>query len=220
MPRRRRYPRPGCFHIVNRSTRRIQLFDRTSDYRAFLEILRKGLERSRVRLIAYCVMPNHWHLVLGPNKPEDVSKLMHWVTVTHAVRWHHHRKTVGLGPVYQNRYWSEPLEDADHFVAVCRYVERNPLKAGLVRQAQDWPWGSLADRLRSEPTLPIANTPFLSSNTWLDHVNTPTHREPRVFHNLNPVPLSVENSSDPLKDSTERPGKLAGSAKLIEQGVN
>jgi REP-associated tyrosine transposase len=102
-------------------------------------------------MISYCLMPNHWHLVVGPVDPIRLSKLMHWVTVTHAVRWHHHRNTVGLGPVYQNRFWSEVLPRADDLVRACRYVERNALRARLTRRAQDWPWGSLAERLRPEP---------------------------------------------------------------------
>jgi putative transposase len=154
-----------------------------------------GLERYPTRLISYCLMPNHWHLVMGPLDPDRLSTLLHWVTVTHAVRWHHHHQTVGLGPVYQNRFWSEPLTAADHLVAVCRYVERNALNAHLVSRAQDWPWSSLAERLHSGARLPVVRTPFLVSTAWVDYVNTPTHREEDpVFHNLKPVPLTVENS--------------------------
>ena len=133
MPRRpRRTGDTACFHIVNRSAGRVPLFRRASDYRAFIEILRAGLERYPARLISYCLMPNHWHLVMGPGDSDRLSKLLHWVTVTHAVRWRHHHQTVGLGPVYQNRFWSEPLTTADHLVAVCRHVERNALGAHVV----------------------------------------------------------------------------------------
>jgi REP element-mobilizing transposase RayT len=64
----------------------------------------KGSTTTPARLLAYCAMPNHWHLVMGPIDPKPLSKLMHWVTVTHAVRWHRHHHTTGLGPVYQGRY--------------------------------------------------------------------------------------------------------------------
>lgn len=197
MPRRpRQLCEPACFHVTNRSARRTALFQKARDYRAFLLTLREGLQRHPIRLIAYCLMPNHWHLVVGPVCSDELSSFMHWVTLTHAVRWHHYWNSVGLGPVYQNRFWSEPLRHPDELVLVCRYVERNALKAGLVAKAEDWPWGSLADRLRPIPLLPIVTDPFLISRTWTDYVNTPRfHDRPHqaVFHNLRPVPLNVEN---------------------------
>src|SRR5690242_15955547 len=186
MPRRPRHtPLRVCFHVTNRSAGRVAIFQRPRDYRAFLHVLADGLERHPLRLVAYALMPNHWHLLVGPTDSSEVSGLLHWVSSTHAVRWHHHRHTVGYGPVYQSRFWSEPLPDPERLVRVCRYIERNALAAGLVRRAQDWPWSSLADRLRPEPVLPIISTPFLVSAAWLEHVNTPSHREedPADFHN-------------------------------------
>ena len=197
MPRRpRRILKPICFHVTNRRAGRTAIFQTPADYRAFLEILHQGLQRHPVRLIAYCLMPNHWHLVVGPVYSDDLSRLMHWVTVTHAVRWHHHRNSVGLGPVYQNRYWSEPLDDPDRLILVCRYVERNALKAHLVSRAEDWPWCSLADRLRPSPSLPVVSSAFLTSRAWTEYVNAPSFHEEapwRVFHKSRPVPLTVEN---------------------------
>jgi putative transposase len=198
MPRRQRVANsPGYFHVTNRRAGRGTLFHSRSDYRAFIEIVDDGLAVHPVPLVAYCLMPNHWHFVMGPVDPHGLSRLMHWVTMTHAVRWHHHRRSVGLGPVYQNRFWSGQLSDADHFVSTCRYVERNALAAKLVPRAQDWPWSSIAERLQQNPRLPIAKTPFLLSPTWLEFVNTPRASDERadeVFHILTPVPLTVENS--------------------------
>jgi hypothetical protein len=82
MARRRRGSHgEAYFHVINRSIRKGPLFRRPNDYRAFLEVLRQGLERHPARLISYCVMSNHWHLVMGPVDPSRLSKLMHWVTV-------------------------------------------------------------------------------------------------------------------------------------------
>jgi putative transposase len=215
MPRRpRTFLEAACVHVVNRSAGRRPIFLRASDYRAFTDILTEGLTRHSVRLISYCVMPNHWHLVMGPVCSHDLSKLMHWVTVTHAVRWHHLKQNVGFGPVYQNRFWSGPLLTADHLVATCRYVERNALRARLVRRAQDWPWGSLSERLRPDRSVPVVSTAFLVSAAWLDYVNAPRdHDDDRspVFHNLRPVPQAVENS---LGDFTDLPG---GFGDVVEE---
>jgi putative transposase len=159
------------FHVINRSVQRVPLFGRPADYRAFLGALGEGLQRHPIRLISYCVMPNHWHLVVGPVDPRTLSTLMHWVTTTHAVRWRLQRKSTGEGPVYQGRFKTEALEATDNLIRTCRYVERNPLRAGLVGRAQDWPWSSLSDRLRHTQTLPLVPTPFLSSDAWVAHVN-------------------------------------------------
>ncbi len=172
MPRRARSTLcASYFHVMNRSARREPLFTHPADYRAFLTVLREGLSCHPLRLVAYAVMPNHWHLVVGPNDPHQLSKCLHWVTATHAVRLQHHRQTVGLGPVYQGRFTALGATAVADLVRVCRYVERNALRAGLVRRAQDWPWGSLAERLRPACELPLVTTPFLSSRAWVEYVN-------------------------------------------------
>lgn len=219
MARRRRGSHgEAYFHVINRSVRKAPLFRRPNDYRAFLEVLRQGLERHPARLISYCVMANHWHLVMGPVDPSRVSKLMHWVTVTHAVRWHHHRNTVGQGPVYQSRFKSFHIEAAAQLMRACRYVERNALRAGLVKRAQDWPWCSLAARLLPQATLPLVSTPFLESDAWIQYVNAPQQAEELG----RPVPKhakSVENRSDPLYDGAEAPGQFTNGAERGKNGV-
>jgi putative transposase len=94
-------------------------------------------------------MPNHFHLVLWPRPGEDeaVSRLMKWLTLTHAQRWHAHRHTAGTGALHGARFKSFPVREDWHFLKVCRYVERNPLRANLVERAESWPWCSLYKRL-------------------------------------------------------------------------
>jgi putative transposase len=150
------------FHVINRSVRKVPIFTRPSDYRAFLTVLRQGLIRHPARLVSYCILSNHWHLVVGPNSIKDLSRLMHWVTVTHSVRWHRRHQTVGQGPVYQGRFKCQPIDATAVLMRVCRYVERNALRAGLVRRAQDWPWCSLSERLRADARLPLVSTSFLT----------------------------------------------------------
>ena len=144
MPRRARGRMPEfVYHVLNRGVRRAILFEQPSDYRAFERVLMQTLQRFPVRVLAYCAMPNHWHLIVWPTAPGELPRFMHWLTCTHAQRWHAHRGTSGTGAVYQGRYKAIPIESDRHFLRVCRYVERNPLRAGLVARAEDWRWSSL-----------------------------------------------------------------------------
>jgi putative transposase len=217
MPRRpRTSPTDHYYHVLNRAAERVSLFARRREYRDFLEILKRGLAKHPIPLIAYCLMDNHWHLVLGPTGSKRLSDLLHWVTTTHAVRVRRQSKSVGVGPVYQSRFKSIPLVQASSLVRACRYVERNALTAGLVRRAQDWPWGSLADRLRPVPTMPLAGADFLGSRAWIELVNSiSTQKE----LDSSPVPKTrktVENRPVPKsRDDAEAPGGGEGG----EQGV-
>ena len=136
-----------AYHLLNRRVMRLAMFEKDADYQAFERVLGEGLERPDApRLLAYCLMPNHWHLVVIAGQQTDLSTWMQWVTVTHTHRWHNHYHTVGEGPLYQGRFKSFPVEEDAHFLTVCRYVERNALRAGLARQAEEWLWCSLACR--------------------------------------------------------------------------
>ncbi len=94
----------------------------------------------RVAVFAYCLMPNHWHLVASPTAPGALSIFMHRLTTTHARLWHRARGSAGEGAVYQGRFSAIPIQCDRHFLIVCRYVERNALRASLVSRAEDWPW--------------------------------------------------------------------------------
>src|SRR5208337_3088457 len=96
------------------------------------------------RLLAYCVMPNHWHLIVWPRQDGELSRFVGWLTLTHTQRWHAQRHTRGSGHVYQGRFKSFPVQGDEHFLTACRYVERNALRANLVERAEAWRWCSLA----------------------------------------------------------------------------
>jgi putative transposase len=220
MPRRPRYASaPGFFHVINRSVRKTPLFQRPTDYRAFLAALDEGLRRHPARLVAYCVLPNHFHLVVGPIDPDRLSQLMHWVCTTHARRWHGHRKSIGQGPVYQGRFKAFAVQEAGVLVRVCRYVERNALEAGLVRRAQDWPWCSLSDRLRPTAELPLVTTPFLEHQGWIDYVNAPLTLAERLATPGSARAESVEKTPVPLHHDPEAPGGLGGRVEGGEDDV-
>src|SRR5690348_16872072 len=127
MPRRARQAPGGViYHVLNRAAGRQQLFHDDRDYEAFLRTFREALARPRippgegtsgsapdggpVRVLGFCLMPNHWHLVLWPRGDGDLSALMFWVTMTHTQRWRHFRRLVGEGPLYQGRFKCFPIQ--------------------------------------------------------------------------------------------------------------
>ena len=157
---------------MNRSVRHARLFFPVGDYYAFEEVLREAVGgRFPVRLIAYCATPNQWHLVVRAEKPRDLSRFMHWVTMTHAQRWHAFHRSVGTGPVYQGRFKSVPIRDERQLLCVCRYVERNALGANLVERAEEWRWSSLWHRCRSCTLLALEPWNFVPLGAWLHLVN-------------------------------------------------
>ena len=87
-------------------------------------------------------MPNHWHLVLWPMADGELGGFMRWLTLTHSQRWRVAKRTVGHGALYQGRYKSFPVQDDQHYLTLCRYVERNALAARLCERAEAWAYGS------------------------------------------------------------------------------
>jgi len=116
-------------------------------------------------------MPNHFHLVVWPRIDGELSEFMQWFTATHSKRWHVHRQSTGTGSVYQGRFKALPVQSDTHFLTLCRYVERNPLRARLVDEAQDWPWSSLAQRCKKCNVPQLADWPILQPTDWLMRVN-------------------------------------------------
>ena len=171
MPYRRRIGTADVvFHVLNRGVRRLRLFDRPGDYRAFLKVFGEAQKRVPIRCLAYCLMPNHFHFVLWPRTDTELSAFMAWLTATHSKRWHASRSTTGTGHVYQGRYKAFPVASDPYFLRLCRHVERNALRAGLVARAEDWPWCSLAQRAGRRATVSLADWPVTRPSDWLDLV--------------------------------------------------
>ncbi|TWT50952.1 Transposase IS200 like protein [Rubripirellula amarantea] len=144
MPRQSRDDRAGqIYHALNRGNQRQEIFHKPEDYEGFIRVLAEGLQKYPLELFSFTLMPNHWHLVLRPAKDGQMGRLLRWVTATHTLRYRGHYHNRGDGHLYQGRFKSFPIDDDEHFYVVCRYVERNPLRAKLVNSAKDWPHGSL-----------------------------------------------------------------------------
>ncbi len=131
------------YHVINRANARVQIFDADDDYAQFESILQDAVQKFSMRLLAYCIMPNHWHLVFYPKHDGDMGLFMGWLTNTHTRRWHTEKGTVGQGHLYQGRYKSFLCQEDSHFLTLVRYVERNAKKANLVKKAENWRWSSV-----------------------------------------------------------------------------
>ncbi|MGO9913976.1 MAG: transposase [Isosphaeraceae bacterium] len=163
------------YHVLNRANARMTIFEDGGDYQAFETVLAEAVARTELRLLAYCVMPNHWHVVVWPRRDKELSEFAGWLTLTHTQRWHAHRHSTGSGHVYQGRFKSFPIQDDEHFYTVARYVERNPLRANLVRRAEQWQCSSLYRWLRGsgDDKELLATWPSPRKPNWVEHVNAP-----------------------------------------------
>ena len=179
------------YHVHNRGNARMRIFSQDSDYSAFEQLLIEAHERVRMRVLAFCLMPNHWHLVLWPYGDGDLTSFLSWLTMTHAQRWHVYHDTVGSGHLYQGRFKSFAVQTDDYFLKVCRYVERNALRANLVSRAEDWRWGSLWHRERgfSRAQRLLSEWPVDRPNNWVAWVN-----EPQTQQELDAIRQSLARS--------------------------
>lgn len=177
MPRRKRKNLGNLvYHVLNRANGRLRIFKKSGDFSAFERILIEGLARFPMRLLGYCLMGNHWHLLLWPRGDGDLSAFMQWVTMTHSQRWHAAHGTAGMGHLYQGRFKSFPVQSSDYYLTVLRYIESNPLRAELVKSSRDWPWSSLAIRQGMEKDgLSLHAGPVPLPENWLRLVDLVTN---------------------------------------------
>jgi putative transposase len=172
MPRTARASVGGlCYHVLNRGNHRAEVYHGDGDYQAFVSLLRQACVRVPMRVLCYCLMPNHFHLVLWPRGDDDLGAYMHWLLTTHVGRYNRQHHT--SGHVWQGRFKAFPIQEDDHLCRVLRYVERNPLRANLVKCAEEWAWSSLRERSQA-PALPfLADIPIELGHAWPNQVNQP-----------------------------------------------
>ena len=144
MGRSKRSDVAGCiYHMLNRANRKATIFHKDADYEAYERILIEALDRYHIELFSYCLMPNHWHLCVRPGVDGEMSRFAQWTGLTHTQRYNAHYGTTGQGHLYQGRYKSFQVQDDEHFLTVCRYVERNAFSASLCSAPDLWRFGSL-----------------------------------------------------------------------------
>ena len=168
----RRLAAGGIHHVHNRGIMRRALLAETADRRLFLGTLREARARHEVELLAWCLMPNHWHLLVRAATVPALPAFMRWLTLAHSRRWQAMHGEVGVGTLYQGRYRSHPVDSDGHLLTVVRYIERNPVRAGLVERAADWPWSSIGDRRHGRGGL-LAPLPVPLPADWEAHLDRP-----------------------------------------------
>jgi putative transposase len=179
MPRvARKAPGGIVYHCLNRGNNRQAIFHKHGDARAFLELIAEAKARVPMRVLAYCLMSNHWHVALWPHDggDGDLSAFMAWLGNAHVRRYRRHYHNDGHGHLYQGRFKSFPVEPEEwNFLLVMRYVEANALRAGLVARAEEWKWSSLSHRLRGDPYGLLDPWPFdaPAAADWVEIVNRP-----------------------------------------------
>lgn len=143
-----RAPRPALCHdythVMNRRTDRTPLFESRAEYDHFAALLGWAQREGSMEITAWCLMPNHWHLVVRPHDSKHLSRFMHRLETTHAVGFRSRTGTRGHGSVYGGRFKSFPIS-IDRLLRSVVYVERNPVKAGLVQRATAWLHGSASN---------------------------------------------------------------------------
>jgi putative transposase len=170
MPRAARDSLGGyCYHVLNRGNCGLNVFRKVGDYTAFMELICEAGERVGVRLLAFCLMPNHFHLALWPRRDGDLSDYMMWLTTAHVRRYHQQHQS--SGHVWHGRFRAFPIQENDHLLTVHRFIESNPVRSGLVKRAEDWQWSSAAPDREGLPVLTAG--PVRHPADWLRFVNKP-----------------------------------------------
>ncbi|MEO8053023.1 MAG: transposase [Acidobacteriota bacterium] len=163
--------------MLNRGIGRRKLFNKDADFEAYLELLAAATSRVPMRILGFCLMSNHWHLVLWPHKNGDLSAFMRWLSNTHVRRHHQHYQSYGEGHIYQGRFKHFPVQDDGHLLTLLRYVEANPLRAKLVLRAQDWRWSSLSCQRSPRTKIELlTDWPVDRPRRWTALVNEPLEK--------------------------------------------
>lgn len=206
MPRKSRETSgTGIYHVMLRGINRQNIFYDIYDYELFLKLLRKLThpedERQqplppRCIIYAYCLMPNHVHLLLR-EKEESLASVMKSIGVAYA--WHYNKKYQHLGPIFQDRFRSEPVNTDAYFFTLMRYIHQNPIKAGLVKEVREYEWSSWHE---------YEGTPFICS------IKPVTNRMPfeelkaLVFEPLPKTTLVLDIDNDKRRRTDEEVSQL------------
>lgn len=180
MPRPLRPIEDGLiYHVINRGNNRQAVFLKKGDFEAFIRSLAELKERKPFALYGYCLLSNHFHLLVRP-RDVSISRIMQSLLVSHTQRYHQHHRSGGH--VWQGRFKSPVIQNDEHLLTVLRYIEANPLRAGIVDRADDYPWSSyrahglgeaneLLDRISTYEEL--SPYPAVRQRKWSELVHAP-----------------------------------------------
>lgn len=147
----------ACYHIINRGNQKQKIFFEKLDFEKFLEILKHYKKKYNFKLYAYCLMPNHIHLIIDVRKTNDLAKIMQGLTQTYTIWFNHKHKTVGR--LWQGRFKSMLIQKDRYLIDCLGYIETNPMRANLVSSPADYPWGSWQERILAKNGFGLLNIP-------------------------------------------------------------
>lgn len=163
-----------CYHVINRGNARSTVYHNDSDYESFIHLMRMACDRIPMRVLSYCLMPNHFHLVLWPYGDGDMSRWMQWLLTSHVRRYHRLRGSSGR--IWQGRFKAFPIQQDRHLLTVMRYVERNPVRANLVCNSADWNWSSISASAPIQRQSMLASSPVSRPDGWRELVDMPQNQ--------------------------------------------
>ena len=163
------------YHVSNRGNGKRNVFHKAEDFQTFANLLRLGKGLYSIKVLAYCLMPNHFHVVAWPSKAEDLSKWMQWLMTIHVRRYHQVYST--NGHVWHGRFKSFIVQQDDHLLTLMKYVESNPLRWGLVHSSREWKWSSYVETIENK-SKEIEHLSTLSlPDDWGTYVDAPLTEE-------------------------------------------
>jgi putative transposase len=158
---------------MNRARPRKRLFQSAADYRSFVNLLAEGTRRvPGVRVLGYCLMPDHWHLLVLPARAGELSRFVRWVSTTHVRRTRVSRPSA-RGDLYQARFRNFPVQPDGHLLTILRFIESNPRRAKLAGKSEQWRWSSLAGSDSPDGRKLLSALPVRRPANWARLVNEP-----------------------------------------------
>ena len=159
------------YHVINRGNGRQEVFHKNKDYEAFINLMKHAKERYSVKIFSYCLMPNHFHMVVMPDRGEDLSRWMQWLMTSQVRRYHRHYGS--SGHIWQGRFKSFIIQKDIHLLMVLRYVEGNPVRAGLAGEAKEWTWSSHGEVIKKRERILVDEVPIELPDAWDKYVDEP-----------------------------------------------
>ena len=157
------------YHIINRGNRRESVYHDKYDYERFLKLLFDSKEKYNIKIYAYCLMPNHFHLVIYTKYSESLSKAMHWISSSY-VRYYNKRYKIS-GHLWQGRYKSFIVQKESYLLTLLKYVEVNPKRAKIVKRCEDYKYSSAYNRINNIEDELINTPPIDLPVNWDKYIN-------------------------------------------------
>ncbi len=152
--RREKFSTGEVYHLYNRGVLKSALYTTPGAYTVFIALIERHAQTNHIQVLAFCLMPNHFHLIVYVDEGGNVSKFMKELSqgFSQWINWRHRR----LGTIYQGRFNAKHIYDLEYLFGVCRYVHLNPVRGGLVRRPEDWEYSNYREMIGERSIYPFA----------------------------------------------------------------